>query len=99
MPETKEVKQQQPTVEELDAMMEEMYQDAVQQMKAFHQKRLDEVRDLVQGKTTIINRTLREDILFDKLFAKVVRLTPLQNAIYSGKARLATHREKMAMQS
>ena len=57
----------------------------------------EEDKELAKGRTVVISKKLREEMILDSLVAKVVRLTPREYILFSGKGRLATRAEQQAM--
>jgi phosphoribosyl-ATP pyrophosphohydrolase len=61
--------------------------------KAIREKAMEEAGELAKGKETVVNKALRREIANDLHHTRIVPLTLMEAIVYSGQARIATHKE------
>lgn len=59
----------------------------------------EEDKELAKGKTAIVGKELREDLILDSIGARVVRLPLMEILLFSGKGRLPTWQERQEVTS
>lgn len=77
---------------EFDKLMADAEEWAVQSMER-HKKAMAEAAELVKGKKVTVHPSLHQDILNDQLHQRILKLSLPEVLVYSGQARIATHKE------
>jgi hypothetical protein len=89
------------TQEDVGKMLDEMtqskwfkeFEDGRLARKADKEKAMKAATELAKGKETVINKVLKQEIANDLHHTRFVPLTLTQILVYSGQARIATHKE------
>lgn len=71
--------------DDLDKIIKEVVEE--------HQKKIDSVKDLAQGKTVVVNPKLKYDLVADRVCGKIIQLPLREVLLFSGAARIATATE------
>jgi hypothetical protein len=82
--------------DELSAEFDKLIAEVEQWTQEDATKRAQALRegaDLAKGKETVINRVLKREIANDLHHTRIVPLTMMEIVVYSGQARIATHKE------
>lgn len=88
-------------LDELDLELEKAYQEFMAKREVAikeQQKAMEEVKDLVKGKTVLVGVKLLDDLMVDSQFGAFYRLPLNKVMLYMGKARNATQQEIAEMQ-
>ena len=89
------------TQEDVTKILDEMteskwfkeFEDGRLAREADKEKAMKAATELAKGKETVINKVLKQEIANDLHHTRFVPLTLTQILVYSGQARIATHKE------
>ena len=81
---------------DMDAEFQKLIEEAEQWTRENADKRekaMKEAAELAKGKEAVINVNLKREIANDLHHTRFVPLTLMENLVYSGQVRIATHKE------
>lgn len=89
------------TQEDVTKLLDEMtdskwfkeFEDGRLARQADREKAMKAATELAKGKETVINKVLKREIANDLHHTRIVPLTLMEVLVYSGQARIATHKE------
>jgi len=83
-------------LDDIDAAFDKLIAEAEEWAREGAEKRaqaMKDAEDLVKGKEAVINVNLKREIANDLHHTRFVPLTLMENLVYSGQVRIATHKE------